>query len=213
MILWVLKNNKMKKYVFFILLVLVSVQGSAQDLFFKVGINQTTYDFRDKNGDKLSRLNSELGQSYTAGLGIPLFDYWAKYEIGLTLDAYNGSGGDLTKFYTWNTNYGGVQNTVTFFPIDEEITLGISANLGVSTILNGTQILNNSRYSLTDDPEFNGARLHPGFGVSLAYNILENGYLSFQYDYSRSISLRDKTAENLNFITNRILFGIHFQIY
>lgn len=202
----------MIKYISILLLVLASFQSHAQDLFFKTGINQTTYDFRDKNGNKLSRLLPELGQSYHAGLGIPLFDYWARYEIGLTLDAYNASGGDLTKYYHWNTNYGGIRNSFTFFPIDEEVTLGITANLGVSTILNGTQILNNTRFSLRDDPEFTGAVLHPGLGFSLAYNILKNGYLSFQYDHSRSLRLGDKAEENLNFITNRILFGIHFQI-
>jgi hypothetical protein len=202
----------MKKYIALVLLGLVSFQSQAQDLFFKTGINQTTYDFMDKNGNKLSRLLPELGQSYSAGVGFPLFSYLARYEIGLTLDAYNASGGDLTKYYHWNTNYGGVRNSFTFFPIDEEVTLGITANLGVSTILNGTQILSNTRYSLRDDPEFSGAVLHPGLGFSLAYNILDNGYLSFQYDHSRSLRLGDKAAENLNFISNRILFGIHFQI-
>jgi hypothetical protein len=203
----------MKKFFISCLLLLAGSNISiGQEIFIKTGINQTSYDFKDKNGEKLAGLNPELGQSYQVGAGIPLFNQRAKYEVGLTLDAYNASGGNLTKFYNWNTTYGGVRNSFTFFPIQEAVTLGIVANLGVSTILNGTQILNNTRYSLRDNPEFNGALLHPGLGLSLSYTILPNGYLSFQYDYSRSVRLGNKTEEELNFRTTRILFGIHFQI-
>ena len=202
----------MKKQISFLLLVFLSIQSPAQDLFFKTGVNQTSYDFRDKNGDKLDGLLPELGQSYQVGLGIPLFDYWARYELGLTLDAYNASGGDASNNYHWNTSYGGIQNSLAFFPTSGDLTIGISANLGISKIFNGSQIMNNARYSLRDHPEFNGTILHPGLGLSLAYNILKNGYLSLQYDYARSMRLGDKTEENLSFITNRILFGVHFHV-
>lgn len=201
-----------KLFLLAILMVVVSLTCYSQSIYFRTGLNQTAYNFLDQNGDKASGLVPGVGSSFELGIGLPLSQDWFKYELGLSLDSYNATGGDLNNNYSWNTNYGGVKNTITFFPTSGELNLGILAVAGASTIFNGSQVINNSRYELKSHPEFNGILLQAGLGLSLSYNIFNQGFLSVQYDYSKSFRAGEQTDEKLSYLNNRILFGIHFQL-
>uniref|UniRef100_UPI0040483F8C hypothetical protein n=1 Tax=Algoriphagus sp. TaxID=1872435 RepID=UPI0040483F8C len=201
----------MKKMMFLVFL-LVSMQGKAQDFFFKTGVNQTAYKFKDSDGISMEELLPGVGSSYQAGFGLPLYDYWVRYEGGITVDSYNASGGDTGNTYRWNTTYGGLRNSVGFFPLDGDLTLGILGNFGISRILSGAQTINNSENSLMTEPEFKGVMMQPGLGLSVSYHILNNGYLTFDYDYSRTLRLKNNLEEKLSFATHRILFGVHFHL-
>lgn len=200
----------MKKIMFLVLL-LVSLEGVAQDFFVKTGINQATYKFKDSAGIPLDGLLPGVGNSYQLGFGLPLFDYWGQYEIGLTVDSYNASGGDSANSYSWNTSYGGIRNSFAFYPFDGEFILGILGSFGISKIISGSQTLNNAQYSLHNHPEFSGLMIQPGLGLSLSYNLLKKGYLSFEYDYSKTLRLKNNLEEKLSFNTHRILLGVHFR--
>lgn len=201
----------MKKLLLLVFL-MVSMQGKAQDFFFKTGLNQTTYKFKDAAGVSMDELLPGVGSSYQAGFGLPLYDYWVRYELGLTLDSYNASGGDTGNTYGWKTTYGGLRNSVGFFPLDGDLTLGILGNFGISGIISGAQTINNAENSLMTEPEFNGVMIQPGVGLSVSYNILNNGYLTFDYDYSKTLRLKNNLTEKLSFNTHRILFGVHFHL-
>jgi hypothetical protein len=194
-------------------LILTNNIVKAQDLFFRTGLNHTTYNFEDQNRKKLQGLIPGIGLSYQLGAGVPLFQDWGKYEIGFTLDSFNASGGGSSDNFYWNTTYGGIRNSVEFYPIWGDLTLGIKANLGTSKIINGNQGLNNSKFDISKHPEFRGILIQPGLGVSMFYRVFEQGLLSFQYDYSTSKTFGKKTAETLTFQNNRILFGVHYQLY
>lgn len=201
----------MKKLTF-LFIVLSSVSTSAQDVFFKTGLNSTLFNFKDQNGVKLTSLLPEMGNSYQLGVGLPLLDEFLRYELGFTLDTYNSTNEDPFNQYSWNTNYGGIKNSLGIYPLVDELTLGLVANLGFSKLLSGTQQINTSKYSLTTHPEFNGLMVQPGLGLDISYNLLNEIYLSFQYDYSKTLRFRNTQEERLSFTTNRILFGIHILI-
>ena len=201
----------MKKMMLLVFL-LLSMTGNAQDFFFKTGVNQTAYKFKDAAGISMEELLPGVGSSYQAGFGFPLYDYWVRYEGGVTIDSYNASGGDPGNAYGWNTTFGGLRNSVGFFPLDGDLTLGILGNFGISRIITGAQTINNAQYSLQDHPEFRGVMIQPGVGLSVSYNILNNGYLTFDYDYSRMQRLKNNLPEKLSFATHRILFGVHFHL-
>lgn len=203
----------MKRLLFIFFLILVNNLTVAQELFFKTGLNHTTYNFKVKNEKKLQGLIPGVGSSYQLGAGIPLVENVVKYEIGLTLDSFDASGGGSTDNFNWNTTYGGIRNSVEFYPIWGDLTLGIQANLGASKIINGSQDLNNSKFDISKHPEFNGILLQPGLGLTMSYQVFDQGLLSFQYDYSTGTTLGKKTVEILKFQNNRILFGIHYQLY
>jgi hypothetical protein len=201
-----------RKSILLIVIFIISFQIYAQDVYFKTGLNNTSYDFKDKNGERISGLVKGIGSSYELGIGFPFAQDWFKNEFGISLDSYNSTGGDLNNNYSWDTNYGGIKNTFSFFPTTGELNFGILALSSASTILNGSQGLNNSRYDLKRQPEFNGIFFQVGLGLSVSYNIFNQGFLSLQYDYSKSFRVGEMTEEKLSFINNRILFGIHFQL-
>ena len=202
----------MRKIVFInLLLLFVCFKTFSQNIYLKTGLNQTTYDFKDQNGEKVSGLFPGMGSSFDLGVGLPFAQDWLRYDLGLSLDSYNATGGDLSNNYSWNTNYGGIKNTVSFIPTTGDLSLGVLGLLGVSKILNGSQTLNNARYDLRTNPEFNGVFFQAGLGLSLSYNIFNQGFLSLQYDYTKSFRVGERTDEKLSYINNRILFGIHFQ--
>jgi hypothetical protein len=89
----------------------------------------------------------------------------------------------------------------------------ISLTPNPQSIINGNQGLNNSKFDISKHPEFRGILIQPGLGVSMFYRVFEQGLLSFQYDYSTSKTFGKKTAETLTFQNNRILFGVHYQLY
>jgi len=203
----------MKRLIIIFFFIFLPNVSKAQELFFRTGLNHTTYNFKDQNRNKLQGLIPGIGLSYQLGAGVPLFQEWGKYEIGFTLDSFNASGGGSADNFNWNTTYGGIRNSVGFYPIWGDLTLGIKANLGTSKIINGSQVLNNSNFNISKHPEFSGILIQPGLGVSMSYRVLDQGLLSFQYDYSYSKTLGIKTAETLTFQNNRILFGVHYLIH
>lgn len=207
----------MKKLIFFILLFLSSIV-QAQDIFFETGLNSTSYKFKDKDGVQLNSLIPKTGTSFHLGVGLPVlndllrFNDLLRYELGLTVDAYNSSNEDPFTNYSWNTTYGGVKNSLGFFPLADEFAFGFIAHLGFSKILSGTQLINNASYSLRTHPEFSGLMVQPGLGLTISYNFLNDTFLSLQYDYSKSFRFSDTQEERLSFTTNRILIGVHIHI-
>ena len=193
---------------------LLSLPASAfgQNIYFKTGLNLTNYQFMDREGNKAEGLNSASGSSYEIGLSIPLRNEWLKYELGIALDAYNASGGDVNNNYTWETNYGGIKNTISFTQNVGEFDLGFYALGLLSTMINGAQVINNSRHDLINHPDFKGILLQKGAGLSASYKIIRNGLISLQYDFTKSFKIGEKPAEKLTFLNNRILFGIHIDL-
>ncbi|AMQ57087.1 hypothetical protein [Algoriphagus sanaruensis] len=196
----------------FIFILGLTIKSYSQEIFFRTGLNHTSYNFKDQYGLKITGLLPGVGSSYGLGIGVPFAQEWLKYEFGLTVNSFDATGGDVNNNYSWNTTYGGLTNTVAFYPTSGELSVGILATASAMGMINGTQVINNSRYELRKNPEFSGLLVQPGLGVSVLYNIFNQGYISLQYDYSLAFRLGRKTEETLSYLNNRILFGIHFQL-
>lgn len=183
-----------------------------QDIYIKSGINFTHYQFKDINGRIVEGLISDIGSSYEMGLKLPLVRKSFKYELGIALDSYNSTGGDLNNNYSWNTNYGGIKNTFSYSPTVSQFNLDFFAISAASTIINGNQVINTSRYRLKGHPDFSGILLQTGFGLSTSYNIFSRGLISLQYDFSKSFKIGKRKDEKLSFLVNRIMVGIYFKL-
>lgn len=199
-------------FIIFIIIYTATLTSHAQNIYFKTGINSTKYNFKDQKGEKVSGFIPSVGSSFELGISQKFANDWLKYEFGITLDSYNATGGDHNNNYSWDTNYGGIRNTVSFIPTTGDFSLGFLGILGGSTIFNGTQMLNNARYDLKNHPEFDGLFFQAGLGLSISYNVFNKGFLSLQYDYSKSFRTGQRSEEKLSYLNNRILFGIHFQL-
>jgi len=195
-----------------LLLIGVSIRSYSQDVFFKTGVNYTGYSFKDQNGKQTKGLFPGSGSSYELGLGFPIKKDFLKYELGLSLNGYNATGGDINNNYSWDTNYGGIKNIISFFPTTGDLDIGILGIFGASSIISGTQVINNSRYELKNNPEFKGIFLETGLGLSLSYDVSKKGFISLSYDYTNNFGVGQNNEEKLSFNNQRILFGVHFII-
>ena len=215
---------------FLICLFLIGIQlySFGQEIFIKTGINSTTYDFRSADGAKLLDFTSGMGNSIEIGMGFPFVPKtkkegapvkersyspnWFKNEVSLNLDSFNSFGGDQNNNYSWETTYGGITNTLSFLAHIGEIELGIRGHVGLSGMLSGTQVINNSRFPLNGNDEFKGVFARTGLGASASYPVFQRAFLNLTYSYSTSSRLGGPEEEQVRFLSQGFLFGLYVQL-
>jgi hypothetical protein len=200
----------------------------AQEIFIKTGINSTTYDFRSADGAKLLDFTSGMGNSIEIGMGFPFVPKtkkegapvkersyspnWFKNEVSLNLDSFNSFGGDQNNNYSWETIYGGISNTLSFLAHVGEVELGIRGHLGLSGMLSGTQVINNSRFPLNGNDEFKGVFARTGLGASASYPVFQRAFLNLTYSYSTSSRLGGPEEQQVRLLSQGFLFGLYVQL-
>jgi hypothetical protein len=211
----------MKKITVLLLFLCLANIGYSQEIYFLTGKNYTNYKIRYNGSETVNALEKKgEGDSYEIGLALPIkvqrlaFDNNLNYTVGLTLNQYNAESGDLANNYTWNTEYIGVQNALVYsFVKSNHLDLAVKGGVNVATLLHGNQTINNSRFDLNNQKDFNGVVVSPLLGLQAKCNLSEYGYLSLGYNYSRSINLTNDTNKKVSFLTNQIVFGISFELY
>ncbi len=211
----------MKKITVLLLFLFLANMGYSQEVYFLTGKNYTNYKIRYNGSESVNGLEKKgEGDSYEIGLAIPIkvqrlaFDNNLNYTVGLTLNQYNAEAGDQANNYEWKTEYVGVQNALVYsFVKSNHLDLAVKGGVNISTIVSGSQKINNSRLGLTNQKDFNGVIVSPLLGIQAKCNLSEYGYLSLGYNYSRSISLTNDTNKKLSFLTNQVVFGISFELY
>lgn len=211
----------MKKITVAVLFLFLMCQGYSQEIYFLTGKNYTNYKIQYNGTETVNGLEKKgEGDSYEIGLALPIkvqrlaFDNNLNYTIGLTLSQYNAEAGDLANNYIWKTEYIGVQNALVYsFIKSDHLDLAVKGGVNIATMLYGNQTINNSRFDLHNQKDFNGIIVSPLLGLQAKCNLSEYGYLSLGYNYSRSISFTNDTNKKLSFLTNQIVFGISFELY
>jgi hypothetical protein len=211
----------MKKLTQLIVVLFLVNTAYSQQIYFLTGKNYTKYKIRYNGSESVNALEKKgEGDSYEIGLAIPIkvqrlaFDNNLNYTIGLTLNQYNAEAGDQANNYEWKTEYVGVQNALVYsFIKSNHLDLAVKGGVNISTIISGSQKINNSRLGLSNQKDFNGVIVSPLLGIQAKCNLSEYGYLSLGYNYSRSISLTNDTNKKLSFLTNQVVFGISFELY
>ncbi len=211
----------MKKTTLVVLFVFTIFQGYTQEIYFLTGKNHTCYKIRYNGSELVNSLDKKgEGDSYEIGIALPIkvqrlaFDNNLNYTIGLTLNQYNAEAGDIANNYIWKTEYIGIQNALVYsFIKSNHIDLSVKGGVNLSSILYGNQTINNSRFNLNNQKDFNGMVLTPLLGLQAKCNLSEYGYLSLGYNYSKSMNLTNESNKKVSFLTHQILFGISFELY
>jgi hypothetical protein len=199
-----------------------------QEIFIKTGFNSTTYDFRSVSGDRLLDFSPGIGSSIQTGMGFPFLlkktkedstqkapsysPHWLKNEVSLNLDNFNSFGGNLNNNYSWETTYGGLTNSISFLAHIGDVELGLRGLLGISGMISGTQVINNSRFTLNGQDDFSGVFARRGGGLSASYPVFQRGFINLTYSYSRSSRLGGSQDEKVIFLTHSLLFGLYVQL-
>jgi len=137
-------------------------------------------------------------------------------KTGLNATTFNfrsaDGGGDQNNNYSWETTYGGLSNTLSFLIHINEVELGVKGILGLSGLITGTQVINNSRFSLNGKEDFQGLYAKTGLGASASYPVFQRAFLNLTYSYSKISRLGGPEEEQVRFLTHRLMFGLYVQL-
>jgi hypothetical protein len=178
------------------------------------GSNFTKYNFSSSQGAVTSiPLQVGTGASYEMGYSRPLKYNHFSHTIGVNLNEFNSFAGNGINNYKWDTKYLGVNNSIDYtINLTANFNLVLDAGLNLATIIYGKQEINGAYFNLVNQDEFSGLTFIPYSGVQLKYKLNNLGHLSFGYGISKSLILFNISQEKLTNTTNKILFGIHFNI-
>lgn len=197
-----------------LVLILCSLQNiHSQEIYFYTGKNYTNYDYKDASGSLNPNLQAGSGTFYEMGYVIPLNNDKINYDIGLSLNEYNAIGGNTANSYSWNTQYLGIHNVVSYSLLNRSsFDVNIKGGLGLASLIYGKQEINGTFLDLGSQKEFSGLIIQPVIGFQTRFGIMEDGFLSLGYNFSKSFNVTNNTDEKLSFNNNQIQFGIHFNI-
>ena len=193
----------------------------AQELYLKTGMNATTYEFRNSSSIKITNFLPATGSSYEFGFEYPFvkkertdapLEKQIKNQVSITLEELNGVSGDRLNSFRSETCFVGLANRLSFLGTAGPLELGITGLAGVSTLLSGSQTLNNSLIDLRESADYNSLFFRYGLGFSTSYGRLDIARLSLSYEFSKHHRLNQKFEEKLNFLTNSILLGVHIPL-
>jgi hypothetical protein len=219
----------MNKTILFIFSLLVfGTNAYTQDLFFKAGRNSTSYDFKNSLGQQVIDLSRGTGSSYEIGLGFPIslngknhkstnkedHDRRIRFhnQVSFTVNQYTANGGNLNNNYLYVTNFGGFNDQLALLAHLGNLEIGISGIIGINKLMSGTQVINSKRYDLKEYQEFQGEFLQTGLGASVLYPIVKSVFLSASYQRTKNRRSKMQDSEHVNFNSNTIFFGIHFNL-
>lgn len=203
----------MRKFIYFIIPLIMFANSYSQETYFLTGSNFTKYNFNSSRGATSISIQSGTGSNYEMGYTRPLKNNRFSHTIGINLNEYNAVAGNNTNSYSWNTKYFGVNNSLDYtVNLTPNFKLLMNVGLNLTTIIYGKQEINGAYFNLVTQDEFSGLTFIPYSGVHLKYKLNNLGYLSFGYGISKSLILFNISQEKLTFTTNKILFGIHFNI-
>lgn len=196
------------------MMIVMSFQSiQSQEIYFKTGMNFTTYDFKNSSGNSNPNLKSGTGAFYEVGYNKNLKYDRFSYSMAIALNEYNNTGGNTANSYNWNTQYLGVQSRLYYSYLKgKDYDLLSTIGLNASSLLRGKQQINETYYDLTKEKEFTGFLLSPSIGVQFKYNVTNFGYVSLGYNYVKSYNLTNSTNQKLGFTTNQLQFGVHFEL-
>lgn len=198
----------------FILIAFSVSNLNAQEFYFSLGLNLTTYDFEGTDNTPLN-LNSKTGQFYELGYRLKMLDETLQYGVGLALNNFNTTGGDIANNYEWETTYIGINNTLEYAIISSSTSpfeLLVGVQFQMMHIISGEQKINGALFDLTKETEFKGFWLQPGFLLTTKYYISDDWQLSLGYNNSIAFNTSNETQEKLKFKNHQLRFGLHFNI-
>lgn len=203
----------MKKLVLLTLIIGSFQNIQSQEIYFYSGKNYTKYDFKDNTGTSSPSLQTGSGNFYEIGYAMPLGNEKISYAFGLNLNDYNALGSSTFNSYSWNTQYLGLKNSLSYSLLKNNgFVLALSGGLNLATLIYGKQEINGTYLDLMKQKEFSGLIVQPFVGFQTRYNILKDGYLSLGYSFSKSFNVSNSTNEKLSFNNSQLQFGIHFNM-
>lgn len=198
---------------FLLLTFLVAFSLSAQQIFIKTGVNNTSYDFKAP-GSSAINLRAASGNFYEVGFQNSFRDSKLSFLASITINQFNANASNGATSYSWRTSYLGVQNMLSYvlFSKKGKFDIALKAGLNTATIVKGEQFINTTFYDIKNQEEFSGIVLQPVIGLNATYKVSEALLVSLGYNFSTAYNVSNSSEEKIAFSTNQIQFGLHFPL-
>ena len=203
----------MKHSYFFLLTLLFTFSLSAQQLFLKTGLNNTSYHFEAPNYSDIN-LRAASGTFYELGYEHKFKDSKLSYLGSVTLNQFNANASNASTSYSWQTSYLGVQNLISYliFSSENNFNVDLKVGLNTATIIKGEQFINTTFYDIKNQEEFSGIVLQSIIGCNANYKVSDALFMSLGYNFSNAYNVSNSSQEKVTFINHQIQFGLHFPI-
>lgn len=203
----------MKRKLLILFFTLSVAIANSQEISFAMGTNFTQFNLKNPENYVGTPLHSGSGSVYEIAYLLPSGKEKLLYNFGIGLNEYNALAGTLANSYKWNTKFLGLRAGFEYEFIElNKIKLIPIVGMNFSTIIYGKQEINGAVFDITHHPDFSGIKLIPYLGFKAKYRIKDYAYVSLGYNHSVSFKPTLTNKEYLNFATNQILFGLHFNV-
>lgn len=213
----------MKKLII-ISILFFSYSLSSQTAFFNTGLNTTSYDYKNSEGNSNENIKSSNGTFFEIGYSFPIefsrrtrsFGRYSRlhFKTGLSLNQYNATGGNSIDNYDWKSQFIGLRSDLEYFIFAADfLSVSVDGGLGLEVFLNGKQKIGGNTYNLKDSDEFNGLFFTPRVGINLSVNVSEEVALMGGFNLSKAISPSKSNQESVSFNNSQFRFGVIIQLY
>mgnify|MGYP001374805375 FL=1 len=213
----------MKKLII-ISILFFSYSLSSQTAFFNTGLNTTSYDYKNSEGNSNENIKSSNGTFFEIGYSFPIefsrrtrsFGRYSRlhFKTGLSLNQYNATGGNSIDNYDWKSQFIGLRSDLEYFIFAADfLSVSVDGGLGLEVFLNGKQKIGGNTYNLKDSDEFNGLFFTPRVGINLSVNVSEEVALMGGFNLSKAISPSKSNQESVSFNNSQFRFGVIIQVY
>ena len=197
---------------------------SSQTAFFNTGLNTTSYDYKNSEGNSNENIKSSNGTFFELGYSFPIefsrrtrsYGRYSRlhFKTGLSLNQYNATGGNTIDNYDWKSQYIGLRSDLEYFILGADfLSISVDGGLGLEVFLNGKQKIGGNTYNLKESDEFNGLFFTPRLGLNLSINLSEEVALMGGFNLSKAISPSKSNQESVSFNNSQFRFGVIIQVY
>jgi hypothetical protein len=214
----------MKKIFSCLLLLLLTVSLSGQQLYLEAGKVISSFDYKDSQGDKPEDLKGTIQGSIGLGYRFALMNSAWHLSFEISNNNYGATASDQTlgNYSEWDVSYLGLYASVDYEFYKPEIynadrqgfSFYLKGIIATEFLLSGKQKMNSQVYDLKGVEEFDQPVYFLKAGTGLNYYITRNNVVFVQYIFGRSILFGDQSGqEELHYNTHTLSIGFAIRLF
>ena len=123
---------------------------TSQTAYFYTGLNTSSYDYENSEGNSNKNVQSSNGSFFEIGYSFPLefsrrsrsYGRYSRlqFKTGFTLNEYNATGGNTLDNYEWDSQFLGLRTDLEYYFLSSDfLSVSVDGGLGLEVFLNGKQ--------------------------------------------------------------------------
>ena len=211
----------MKKYLACLVFTFSVVIIDAQQLFWGIGKNASTFDYKNSEGETLDNIHGNTYNLMELGYRLSLLHKNLHFFTSASYNRYGAAGSDkkLGNYFEWDVTYIGSNLGVDYDLYRsgrsvnslQSFTVYLKGVVAAEILIHGTQTINYQVYNIIGQEEFGNPIFFLRGGAGCNYSVTQLMKVFFQYTGGKSMSLtfdNSKDKEKLNYIAHAFSVGL-----